>query len=326
MAIFWYPIWVLNIEGFYMKRNLFLSLFVTVGLFVAGCFGMADRPCPICLGPIIVNLPADNPDVAMAMMPLFGCNHPDELFHAHCLVDWLEAQGDQAVCPLCRAPLFANLPAVVRKALLAQFAHHGVHAAPAPAPAHAPAPMPVHDLSEQELLWMAHIPAAAPAPAPVAGPANLPEPVPALVHVPAPAPAHAVVPAHVTDISQIMHCIRRDHAHFLSLDLAYSDVQIIDGHVFEQISMQFPNLENLELEGTLLEILPSEVGRLENLVGIGLRRSQLIALPPEIELLHNLRLITLFSTPLTNSPTPEWRVFRAQLRANNLRLTIMDDM
>ena len=38
ISYFWYPILYENIEGFYMKRNVFLSL--CMSSFVAGCFGM----------------------------------------------------------------------------------------------------------------------------------------------------------------------------------------------------------------------------------------------------------------------------------------------
>ena len=126
-----------------MKRILFLSFFV-IGLLVAsepgvaGPAGAVAPECPICMQPVNLSLPADNPEAAINTTPLFGCNHP-ETFHASCLAQLLQTNGVQTKCPMCRHPLLAhpgpNLPAIIQAALpVAQPAP--VIAVPAPAPAH----------------------------------------------------------------------------------------------------------------------------------------------------------------------------------------------
>ena len=63
-----------------MKRVLFLSFFV-LGLLIASEPGAADSAnavapeCPICMQPVYLSLPADNPDAAATTTPLFGCIH-----------------------------------------------------------------------------------------------------------------------------------------------------------------------------------------------------------------------------------------------------------
>ncbi len=285
-----------------MKRNSFFSLFVTAGLLVTGCFGMADRAdgpmCPICHENIVFVLAPENSNVAMTTALLFGCNHPDR-FHVHCLVGLIQAQGASARCPLCRAPLLAhpqNLPAIVHAALSDQLA---------PVP-RAAAPAPELDFDQLDELFSML-------------PLHDGIPVQASVPISAQQPVGPVTPAHVTDISQIIHYIGVTMAGEYTLNLSDSGLQAIDGHVFDQIVEQFPDLKRVNFAHTRLQVLPREVVRLQNVTGIYLSHTQLQKLPEEIGLMPELVFVDVRETPLVQ--TPGWPALcdrlRAQLAARN---------
>ncbi len=149
------------------------------------------------------------------------------------------------------------------------------------------------------------------------------------------APAQPVVPAHITDISQILH--RFDPA-TNQLDLSLTLITQIDGTVFTQIA-QHPQLQNLQtlwlgitglghlpseigslvnlqrlyLFDTQLKQIPSEIGNLVNLQKLVLHNTQLAQLPPEIDNLRNLQELWLNDTPL--SRRDDWQYIRDRLQA-----------
>mmetsp|Transcript_50106 Transcript_50106/g.128965 ORF Transcript_50106/g.128965 Transcript_50106/m.128965 type:complete len:87 (+) Transcript_50106:125-385(+) len=54
------------------------------------CRHSYDSPCPAC------NMPGED------CPPMWGeCNH---VFHMHCILKWLQAQNQDANCPMCRRP------------------------------------------------------------------------------------------------------------------------------------------------------------------------------------------------------------------------------
>lgn len=136
------------------------------------------------------------------------------------------------------------------------------------------------------------------APAPVALPAPAPRPEPGAIGGDIPADGH------VTDIEQI-----RRYYHNGKFDLHNKGITVIDGRVFQQIAAEsgpeqfFYLLQNLDLHENNLSALPPEIGLLANLriLAVSYNR-QLAALPPEVWQLRQLSELYLNSTRFAALP------------------------
>ena len=74
-------------------------------------------------------------------------------------------------------------------------------------------------------------------------------------------------------------------------------------HTSLTTALQDPqNVTVLHLDGNDLDILPSEIGQLTNLVRLNLNNNQLTALPPEIGQLSSLRWLSLENNNLSTLP------------------------
>jgi len=262
-----------------MKRILLLSFFV-IGLLiasepgVAGPAGAVAPECPICMQPVDLSLPADNPEAAINTTPLFGCTHP-ETFHARCLAQLLQASGAQTHCPLCRHPLLANpdphLPAIVQAAMPE---HQSAPALPA-------APVPAHVTHINQIMHLYD------APLQQLDLSNL----------------------NITAIDGIV--FEQINKQWQNLQRLFLNNNPLQTALPLEIG-QLHNLQILSLANTQLAALPPEIGQLAHLQSLNLKNTHVAALPAEIHQLQHLEWFNLSNTPLVQNAN--WPAMHTQLQ------------
>ena len=325
-----------------MKRILLFS-FLVAGLLLASEPGLAGSvsgavapECPICLAPVDLTLPADNPEAAVTTTPLFGCKHPEH-FHASCLAGLLATRGAQTQCPICRNPLLAhpgpNLPAIIQAALPVE-PLAPVIAVPAPVPAHITHINQIlhHYDAEQQLLnlstldigmidgavfeqinkqWpnlqalhLSYNPLLAVLSPEIGQLHNL-----QTIHLSC-NQSLAVLPPEIGQLQQLQ-----------TLDLSYNPSLVVLPPEIGQLQQ----LQTLDLSyNPSLAVLPPEIGQLQQLQTLDLSNNpQLTSLPPEIGNLQQLQTLYLSNTPLVQ--IADWPAMRAQLQEANPHITITDN-
>ncbi|KAE8668619.1 10-formyltetrahydrofolate synthetase isoform 1 [Hibiscus syriacus] len=87
--------------------------------------------------------------------------------------------------------------------------------------------------------------------------------------------------------------LSRGNGNFETHAIIFSSLRVLPKSLFENLSLNFKLLRELDLEGAPLECLPEEIGNLLHLRYLSLRNSKIKILPKSIGKLHNLLTLDL---------------------------------